>query len=111
MLGGMGNPIGAVVGGLLLGLIEAFGAGYSAPPTRMPSPSWSSSIVLFAAPQGLFGRRVDGEGVRCALSRTSASSRSLILAVVIAVLPFFFPSSYYFRVASLVWVSALPPSG
>ena len=28
MLGGMGNPLGAVVGGLLVGLLEAFGAGY-----------------------------------------------------------------------------------
>src|SRR5215212_11522313 len=28
MLGGMGNPLGAVAGGLLLGLLEAFGAGY-----------------------------------------------------------------------------------
>ena len=28
MLGGMGNPLGAVVGGLIVGLLEAFGAGY-----------------------------------------------------------------------------------
>jgi branched-chain amino acid transport system permease protein len=40
--------------------------------------------------------------------------RSVILvtlAVVMAVLPLLFPSSYYFRVASLVWVSALAAIG
>jgi branched-chain amino acid transport system permease protein len=35
----------------------------------------------------------------------------VLLAVVIAVLPFLFPSSYYFRVAALVWVSALAAVG
>jgi len=35
----------------------------------------------------------------------------VVLAVVIAVLPFLFPSSYYFRVAALVWVSALAAIG
>jgi len=35
----------------------------------------------------------------------------LALAVVIAVLPLAFPSSYYFRVASLVWVSAFAAIG
>jgi branched-chain amino acid transport system permease protein len=34
-----------------------------------------------------------------------------VLALVIAVLPFVFPSSYYFRVAALVWVSALAAIG
>jgi len=33
------------------------------------------------------------------------------LAIVVAVLPLIFPSSYYFRVASLVWVSALAAIG
>ena len=28
MLGGMGNPLGAVIGGLIVGLLEAFSAGY-----------------------------------------------------------------------------------
>jgi branched-chain amino acid transport system permease protein len=56
MLGGMGNPLGAVVGGLTIGLLEAFGAGYI-------SSSYKDAIafivilaVLFAMPQGLFGR-------------------------------------------------------
>jgi branched-chain amino acid transport system permease protein len=35
----------------------------------------------------------------------------LALALVIAVLPLLFPSSYYFRVASLVWVSAFAAIG
>jgi branched-chain amino acid transport system permease protein len=35
----------------------------------------------------------------------------LVLAIVIAVLPLAFPSSYYFRVASLVWVSAFAAIG
>ena len=35
----------------------------------------------------------------------------LVLAVVIAVLPLTFPSSYYFRVAALVWVSAFAAIG
>jgi branched-chain amino acid transport system permease protein len=35
----------------------------------------------------------------------------IALAVVVAVLPFTFPSSYYLRVASLVWVSAFAAIG
>lgn len=34
-----------------------------------------------------------------------------LLAIIIAALPLLFPSSYYFRVASLVWVSALAAVG
>jgi len=56
MLGGMGHPFGAVVGGLVVGLLETFGAGYI-------SSSYKDAIaflvilgVLFVMPQGLFGR-------------------------------------------------------
>ena len=35
----------------------------------------------------------------------------IVLAVIVAALPLLFPSSYYFRVASLVWVSALAAIG
>ena len=58
MLGGMGNPLGAVVGGLLLGLLEAFGAGYISSTYKDAFAFVVILIVLFAAPQGLFGRRV-----------------------------------------------------
>ncbi|MBB4040312.1 branched-chain amino acid transport system permease protein [Microvirga flocculans] len=58
MLGGMGNPIGAVVGGLLLGLLEAFGAGYLSSTYKDAFAFLVILVVLFAAPQGLFGRRV-----------------------------------------------------
>jgi len=58
MLGGMGNPVGAVVGGLILGLLEAFGAGYLSSTYKDAFAFLVILVVLFAAPQGLFGRRV-----------------------------------------------------
>lgn len=57
MLGGMGNPLGAVAGGLLLGLLEAFGAGYISSTYKDAFAFLVILGVLFAAPQGLFGRR------------------------------------------------------
>jgi branched-chain amino acid transport system permease protein len=57
MLGGMGNPLGAVAGGLLLGLLEAFGAGYISSTYKDAFAFLVILAVLFAAPQGLFGSR------------------------------------------------------
>lgn len=57
MLGGMGNPLGAVAGGLLLGLIEAFGVGYISSTYKDAFAFIVILLVLFAMPQGLFGRR------------------------------------------------------
>ncbi len=56
MLGGMGNPLGAVVGGLLVGLLEAFGAGYISSAYKDAIAFLVILAVLFAMPQGLFGR-------------------------------------------------------
>jgi branched-chain amino acid transport system permease protein len=56
MLGGMGNPKGALVGGLLLGLIEALTAGYVSSAYKDAAAFVVILVVLFAMPQGIFGR-------------------------------------------------------
>lgn len=56
MIGGMGSPIGAVVGGLLLGLLEAFGAGYVSSQYKDAIAFIVIIAVLFAMPHGLFGK-------------------------------------------------------
>ncbi|MCK9239885.1 branched-chain amino acid ABC transporter permease [Desulfocurvus sp.] len=57
ILGGLGNPFGAAAGGLILGVLEAFGAG-------LVSSAYKDAItfiillaLLFARPTGLFGAR------------------------------------------------------
>lgn len=56
MLGGMGNPLGAVVGGLLVGILEAFGAGYLSSQYKDAVAFIVILAVLFVLPNGLFGR-------------------------------------------------------
>ena len=63
ILGGMGNPMGAVAGGLLVGILEAFAV------SRLPAAYNDVAafvvllLVLFIRPHGLFGRP-GGENVR-----------------------------------------------
>ncbi|MCF3936321.1 branched-chain amino acid ABC transporter permease [Acuticoccus sp. M5D2P5] len=57
MLGGIGNPVGAVAGGLLVGLIEAFGAGLISSDYKDAFAFFVILAVLFFMPAGLFGRR------------------------------------------------------
>ncbi|WP_290689185.1 MULTISPECIES: branched-chain amino acid ABC transporter permease [unclassified Haematobacter] len=57
MLGGMGNPKGALVGGFLLGLIEALTAGYLSSQYKDAVAFVMILLVLFVRPQGLFGRK------------------------------------------------------
>lgn len=57
MLGGMGSPSGALVGGLLIGLIEAMTAGYVSSDYKDAVAFVVIIVVLFGRPRGLFGRR------------------------------------------------------
>ena len=56
MLGGMGNAQGALLGGFILGLIEAFTAGYISSDYKDAMAFIVILLVLFVMPNGLFGR-------------------------------------------------------
>jgi branched-chain amino acid transport system permease protein len=55
ILGGLGNPVAAVGGGLLLGLLESLTAGYIDPIYKDAVALVVLLVVLFVRPQGLFG--------------------------------------------------------
>jgi branched-chain amino acid transport system permease protein len=57
MLGGMGSPVGAVAGGLILGLLESFAAGTVSSAYKDAVAFLVILGVLFVMPRGLFGRR------------------------------------------------------
>jgi branched-chain amino acid transport system permease protein len=57
MLGGMGNPKGALVGGFLLGMLEGLTAGYISSQYKDAAAFIVILAVLFFLPQGLFGRK------------------------------------------------------
>ncbi|MFV0513640.1 MAG: branched-chain amino acid ABC transporter permease [Jhaorihella sp.] len=56
ILGGMGSPFGALVGGLLVGLIEAMTAGYISSEYKEAVAFLVILVVLFVMPHGIFGR-------------------------------------------------------
>ncbi len=56
MLGGMGSATGAVVGGLIVGLLESLAAGYLSSQYKDAVAFLVILAVLFAMPRGLFGK-------------------------------------------------------
>jgi branched-chain amino acid transport system permease protein len=62
ILGGLDSVLGAVVGGLVIGIVENFTAGYFDPiiggGTKDFAPYVVMIIVLMIRPEGLFGRRL-----------------------------------------------------
>ena len=55
MLGGMGHPAGPVVGGLLIGLLEAFGAGHVSSAYKDVFALVALLAILLLRPDGLLG--------------------------------------------------------
>jgi branched-chain amino acid transport system permease protein len=56
MLGGIGSAVGAVAGGLLLGLLEAFAAGYLSSQYKDAVAFIVILLVLLVVPRGLLGK-------------------------------------------------------
>ncbi len=57
LFGGLGSMPGAILGGLLLGLVEALAAGYLATSYRDLFAFMTMVAILFLRPSGLLGRR------------------------------------------------------
>ena len=57
-LGGLGSGMGAVAGGLILGVVEAMTAGYVSSAYKDAMPFVLILLILFFRPQGLFGKKV-----------------------------------------------------
>ncbi|MFW6068565.1 MAG: branched-chain amino acid ABC transporter permease [Chloroflexota bacterium] len=62
VLGGMGSLPGSILGGLVIGLVESFGAGYYPDPSRALNYKTAFGLVIFALvllfrPRGFFGRK------------------------------------------------------
>jgi branched-chain amino acid transport system permease protein len=58
LFGGLGSIPGAVLGGVLLGLVEAMAAGYLATSYRDLFAFMTMVVILFFRPSGLLGRRL-----------------------------------------------------
>jgi len=55
ILGGLGNPFGAAFGGLILGVLESFGAGIISSAYKDAIAFMILLLLLFFKPTGLFG--------------------------------------------------------
>ena len=56
IVGGLGNPFGAAAGGLILGVLESFGAGLVSSAYKDAITFIILLLLLFIKPSGLFGR-------------------------------------------------------
>ena len=57
VVGGFGNTLGAVVGGLIIGVIEMLAGGLFSTKIMQVAAYIVIIVVMFVRPEGLFGRR------------------------------------------------------
>lgn len=60
IVGGLANPFGAVIGGLVLGLLEGLGVGLVSSDLQNAYAFFTLLLILLVRPQGLFGRAEAG---------------------------------------------------
>ncbi len=112
-IGGLGSIPGAVLGGLLLGIAEAFGVSVWGDSVRQLITFGSLLLVLWIRPGGLLGRvpaisaepmtgTFFGAGRPLRLSPWVAAAGTLVI-VLIPLLA----SDYFLRAGSLIWIYAL----
>ncbi len=58
IIGGFGNVMGAIVGGLTLGVVETFGAAYISVPYKDAFAFLVLFVFLLFRPQGMFGEKI-----------------------------------------------------
>lgn len=58
VVGGLGSGLGAVAGGLLVGIVEAMSAGYISSAYKDAVPFLLIFVILFFMPRGLFGSKI-----------------------------------------------------
>lgn len=114
LLGGLGNVPGALVGGLLLGLVESYGVAAFGATYR----NLFAFVLLYAAlvwrPNGLFGRRGEAPpepltGTFLPLGRPVSIPRALLAALLLValVVPLVTQNPYLLQVLTNAWLLAL----
>lgn len=58
IIGGFGNPTGAIIGGLIIGIVEVFGSGYISSAYQNAYAFGVLVIFLLIRPQGIFGEKI-----------------------------------------------------
>jgi branched-chain amino acid transport system permease protein len=58
IIGGFGNVIGAIIGGLALGVVETFGAAYISVPYKDAFAFLILLLFLMVRPEGIFGEKI-----------------------------------------------------